>query len=199
MPKAPRPTIGEWLDATMALLPRGRAWSRDPASTISGIMAVIAGERQQRHDRKVNLLEVEAFPTTSNELISDWETAAGLPDPCRAVPGTLAERYAALADQFFADHPPTPANMIAWSAQAGWTITIREQRHYVAGLSMAGDATGESDFVWEVTVHGEAIFYFHAGFNVAGDVLSTWPDLSTLECVLRRAAPAHTSLYFIIA
>jgi uncharacterized protein YmfQ (DUF2313 family) len=63
---------------------------------------------------------------------------------------------------------------------------------------MAGDAVGESDFVWVVTVLGQTRTYFRAGQNTSGDPLWNFPDLTTLECVLRRASPAHTQLYFFV-
>lgn len=198
MPSAPRPTPEDWRSSTFALLPRGLAWSRDPASNIGKVVSTIADERKANHDRALTLLDVESFPTFSVELLEEWERAAGLPDPCRAVPGTLAERHAELADVFFATHPPTPDNMVAWSAQAGWNIEIREQRDFVAGVSMAGDTVGECDFVWVVTILGEVVNYFRAGQNASGDLLFTFPDIATLECVLRRAAPAHTDLHFIV-
>lgn len=198
MSRPPRPVIAEWLAATMDLLPQGIAWSREPASNLGGLLGVLAEERRQRHDRKLTLLEVESFPPTSVELLPEWEQTVGLPDPCRAAPGTLAERWADLADQFFADHPPTPANMIAWALQAGWNIAIREQRDFVPGVSVPGDTVGEQDFVWVVTILGQEIRFFRAGENVGGDLLFTFPDIATLECVLRRAAPAHTQLYFLV-
>lgn len=198
MSRAPRPSLAEWLQATMDLLPQGIAWSRRPASNLGGLMGVIATERMTRHDRKLALLEVESFPSTTVELLPEWERTAGLPDPCRAAPGTLAERQAELADIFFAAHPPTKENMISWAAQAGWAIEIREQRDFVAGISAAGDPVGESDFVWVVSVLGQEIRYFRADQNVGGDPLFTFPDITTLECVLRRAAPAHTQVYFIV-
>lgn len=196
--QAPRPTLAEWLAATMDLWPTGRAWSRDPNATLARISGVIAQERKTRHERALALLETEAVPTSAVELLPEWEQALGLPDPCRAVPGTLAERWAAVADVFFADHPPTSDNMVTWAASAGWNVTIREQRAFVAGVSMAGDAAGEDDFVWVVTVLDQVRSYFRAGRNAGGDPLWTYPDLTTLKCILQRAAPAHTRLYFLV-
>lgn len=182
----------------MDLLPRGIAWSREHESNVGKVLQVIAGERAQRHDRKLTLLEVESFPASSVELLPEWEQVAGLPDPCRPVPGTLAERRSELIDQLFGDHAPTPTMMIALARRAGWNITIREQRDFVAGISMAGDPVAESDFTWIVTVLGQSISFFRASQNASGDPLWTFPDLSTLECVLRRAAPAHTNLIFFV-
>ena len=198
MSRAPRPSSDEWLGATMDLLPQGIAWSRDPGSNLAKLAAVIAAERQANHERALALLEVEGFPTTSVELLTEWEQDVGLPDPCRPLPGSLAERWAALADIFFADHPPTPANMVLWAAQAGWNVSIREQSDFVAGVSAAGDAVGELDFVWVVTVLDQVRTYFRTGQSTSGDPLWNFPDLTTLECVLRRATPAHTQVHFIV-
>jgi len=198
MPKAPRPSFDEWMSATLDLLPPGRAWSREPGSNLGKLVGVLATERKARHERAVNLLEIEGFPTTATELLPEWERAAGLPDPCKPLPGTLADRWAALADVFFADHPPTPDNMVLWAAQAGWNVTVREQRDFVAGVSVAGDTVGESDFVWVVTILDQVVSFFRAGQGASGDPLYTFPDAATLECVLRRAAPAHTQVYFVV-
>jgi len=199
MPEAPRPTLDGWLEATYALMPPGPiVWPRDPASNWGGLLGVIAEERRQRHNRALVLLDSESFPTTALELLPEFEELAGLPDPCRPLPGTLAQRRAELVDQFFADHVPTRELLLKLAGQAGWNIEIHEQQDFVAGLSVAGEPVGESDFVWIVYVLGQSIEFFRAGQNAAGDVLFTFPDISTLECVLRRASPAHCQVHFVV-
>ena len=195
---APKPSLDEWWAATMGLLPQGLAWARDRLSNLGRLIEVMADERRQRHERSLILLEAEAVPTLSVELLPEWERALGLPDPCRAAPGTLAERHAEVADIFFADHAPTAENMVAWAARAGWNISIREQRDFVLGVSQLGDAMGESDFAWVVSVLDQNIDFFRLGQNALGDPFWTWPDLATLECVLRRANPGHLQIYFIV-
>lgn len=199
MSEALRPTIEGWVEATYALMPPGQVvWPRDPASRWGKLLGVIAEERRLRHDRKLTLLDSESFPSTALELLPEFEKVAGLPDPCRPLPGTLAQRRAELIDQFFADHVPTKQLMLDLAKKAGWNVEIHEQQDFVAGLSLAGEPVGESDFVWIVYLIDASIAFFHAGSNVAGDVLFTFPDISTLECVLRRAAPAHTQVYFVV-
>ncbi len=199
MPDAPRPTSVGWLEATYALMPPGPiVWPREPDSRWGKLLGVIAEERRQRHDRALVLLDGESFPTTALELLPEFEELAGLPDPCRPLPGTLAQRRAELVDQFFADHVPTRELMLKLAGQAGWNIEIHEQQDFVAGLSVAGEPVGESDFVWIVYVLGQSIDFFRAGQNAAGDVLFTFPDISTLECVLRRASPAHCRVHFVV-
>lgn len=194
----PRPTLEDFQRQTQALLPAGRFWNPNSDSVIGRIIGVLAGERLSRHTQALAVLDTESVPTTSVQLLADWEQASGLPDPCIAAPSTLAQRWQALADVWFADHPPTPANMVAWALQAGWNISIREQTDFVADVSMAEEVVGESDFVWVVTVIGQEIIYFTADKNVGDDPLWVGPDLSTLECVLSRAAPAHTQVYFVV-
>jgi uncharacterized protein YmfQ (DUF2313 family) len=125
--KAPNPGLPDWVQATFDLLPRGLMWPRDLLSNLGKIVGVIAQERQARHQRKLILLEMESVPTSAVELLPEWEKALGLPDPCLAAPTSLAARWTAIGDVFFAQHPPTPANMVTWAAHAGWNITIREE------------------------------------------------------------------------
>jgi uncharacterized protein YmfQ (DUF2313 family) len=198
MSSAPRPGEADWREATFALAPRGLAWPRDPESIWGRLLSIVADERRQRHDRALTLLDIESFPSTAVDLLPEWERLAGLPDPCRPAPGTLAQRRVELIDQLFGDHAPTKELMLDLAVKAGWDIEIHEQQDFVAGLSMAGEPVGESDFVWIVHVLGQSIEFFRAGQNAAGDVLFTFPDISTLECVLRRAAPAHTSVHFVV-
>ena len=180
----PRPTPDDWQRQTQALLPPGIAWSRDPTSNIGKIMGTIASERALNHTAKLALLDTESVPTSAQLLLADWEQSAGLPDPCRPLPGSIGQRWLALADIYFADHPPTPANMIAWAATAGWTITIREQTAFTADVSVGDEAAGEDDFTWVVTVGGQVIEYFMADKNSGGDPLWVGPDL--VESVGRR-------------
>jgi uncharacterized protein YmfQ (DUF2313 family) len=196
--KAPNPGLADWIQATFDLLPRGLMWPRDLKSKLGKIVSVIAQERQARHQRKLILLEIESVPTSAVELLPEWEKALGLPDPCLAAPTSLAARWAAIADVFFADHAPTPANMVTWAALAGWNVTIQEQSYFIPGLSVAGDTVGQSDFVWVVTVLGQARTYFRAEQSTSGDPLWDFPDLTTLQCVLRRASPAHLQVFFYV-
>lgn len=199
MSKAPRPTIDGWVEATYALMPPGPiAWPRDLESRWGKLLGVVAAERRQRHDRALVLLEQESFPVTAVELLPEFERLVGLPDPCRPLPGTLAQRRSELVDQFFADHVPTKGLMIDLARKAGWEIEIHEQQDFVADLSMAEEPVGESDFVWIVTVLGQSVDFFRADQNATGDVLWTFPDISTLECVLRRANPAHCRVHFVV-
>ena len=85
-----------------------------------------------------------------------------------------------------------------WAALAGWNVTIREGGDFFPGLSAAGDPVSESDFIWVVTVLDQSLTYFRTGQSTSGDPLWTFPDLSTLECVLRRANPGHLDVFFVV-
>jgi len=190
--RAPRPTLEEWFAATADLLPPGKAWPRDRTSNIGRIVETIALERARVHGRALQLLDYESFPGTAAEMLPDWETVAGLPDPCRPLPGTAAARRLAVTDTLFGAADPTPPFFVALAASLGYEVEIRERLTFVAGVSAAGDPVGEDDHVWEVVVGDQIFEHFTAGASAAGEPLWTFPDLDQLICLIRRAAQAHT-------
>lgn len=188
----PRPTFDEWYRATADLLPRGQAWPREVETDLGRLIAAVAGERQRVHGRALQLLDFESFPGTAAELLPEWEEVAGLPDPCRPIPGTIAARRLAVTDTLFGAADPTPAFFIALAASLGYAIEIVERLAFVAGVSAAGDPVGEDDHEWEVVVGDQIVEFFTGGASAGGEPLWTFPDLDQLICLIRRAAPAHT-------
>lgn len=83
---------GTALDALLALLPNGPAWTRRVGSTMHQLMTGIAVEFarvQERLDQAQ--LEIDA-PSTATETIADWEHMVGLPSECTPIEATLAAR-----------------------------------------------------------------------------------------------------------
>lgn len=189
---APRPTLREWFSATADLLPPGKAWPRDPSTSLGRIVETIAAERDRLHGRALQLLDYESFPGTAAEMLPEWEAVAGLPDPCRPIPGTVAARRLAVTDTLFGTADPTPAFFVALAASLGYAVEIRQGLTFVAGVSAAGDPVGEDDHVWEVIVGDQIVEFFIAGAGAGGEPLWTFPDLDQLICLIRRSAPAHT-------
>lgn len=66
-----------------ALLPRGRAWSRDPDLLMRSLTLGLADEFA-RVDARADKLISEILPNTTLEMLQDWERVAGLPDTCAA-------------------------------------------------------------------------------------------------------------------
>jgi uncharacterized protein YmfQ (DUF2313 family) len=167
----------DYLAALQALLPRGRAWSRDPSATLTAVLDGWA-RGYARHDaRAANLLE-DAFPPDTVELLPEWEATLGLPDPCLggAIGGpaaTLQQREAQVVARLLALGGQAVPYLTALAAQLGFPVAIVEFAPFRAGISHAGDAVNGSQAA-------TGSLYFAAGSNnsssggVAGQQLVVW-------------------------
>lgn len=186
-----------------ALLPRGRAWLRAPGSLMAALLAGIA-EEFARADRRVIVLGDEADPDSALELLPEWERVAGLPDQCLPTTGTIRERQLRVARKISGLGGQSRAYFIDLAAQLGIAVTIEEFRPFTAGMRSGSRCYGVGwRFVWLVRVlpfsegSGFAVRNerFTAGHSRAGDRLRSF-SVNELECIIRRAAPAHTKVLF---
>jgi uncharacterized protein YmfQ (DUF2313 family) len=166
----------DFLTALLDLLPRGRAWI---GTNLRALLAGMADNFLRLQQRSCDLSETESFPGTAIEMLPDWEQALGLPDPCVTDALTVAQRQAACIARLAGSFNPTAANMIAYAAAIGFTITI----DYPAAN------------VWRIHAPTESIVYFLADFGVADEPLETWGN-TLLECVMNAVNPAHIQLEF---
>lgn len=186
-----------------SLLPRGRAWPREDGSTLMRLVQAQADELARVDGRASDLFE-EIDPQTTLELLDDWERVAGLPDSCIAAPDSIAERRAAVQSRITAVGGQTRDYFIALAASLGFAVTISEFRPFRIG-SRVGDRIYDEAWahVWRVNVQPPAIDdgqgltrrYFRVGQSRVGERLVGWGSLD-LECIIRRAAPAHSIVLF---
>ena len=170
----------DYQTAFMALLPRGRAWSRVLRSVAVQVLAGLFPVFEFNTARAARLI-AEAMPTTTIELLREWELSLGLPDACEEPAVTLAQRRAAVAAKWAADGGQSVGYYIAVAAAFGFAITITE-----------GSA---ASYAWTVHAPSTTVSRFQFGAGVFGDPFAAWGN-TRLECLLRRIAPAHTQLYF---
>lgn len=184
------------------LLPRGAAWDFAPDGTFARLLEALAAEFARIDARVIDLLD-EADPRTALETLVDWERVAGLPDSCAGAPDNVAERQIALVQKLTSLAGQTPADFIDLAALIGFEIDIEEHRPLRVGFRV-GDACKDEAwaFAWTVRVQpfdgaGRpvlAIAHFKVGDRVGARVRG-FGSLD-LECVIRRAAPAHTAVIF---
>lgn len=184
------------------LLPQGPAWRFAPDGTFAGLLGALADEFA-RIDARAGALAEEADPRSALELLPDWERIAALPDTCTGAPDTATERQAALHQKLTRPGAQNAAAYVELAARAGYAIEIDEHRPLRAGF-LAGDASMGIDwaFAWTCRVRpfegyiAESTFLavFRVGSR-AGDLLRGWGALD-VECLIRRAAPAHTKVLF---
>lgn len=184
-----------------ALAPRGEAWSEDDRSTWVRLLAGLSTWRARSDVRASELLE-ESDPRTASETLADWEEALGLPDECLPEPGSVSERRALVISRAVGIGGGSRRFFVQLAAAIGAPVTITEGdgEAFRAGAGRAGDDLGTElqNFVWTVHAPATLVREARAGQLRAGDPIRTFGS-ELLECVIRRAAPAHTFVRFAYA
>jgi uncharacterized protein YmfQ (DUF2313 family) len=188
--------------AMRQLLPRGAAWDMAAGGTFARLIEALAAEFARIDARVLDLLD-EADPRTALETLVDWERVAGLPDACTGQPDNVGERQVALLQKLTGIGGQRPEDFIELAARIGYEIEITEHRPLRTGFR-AGDPCNDEAWAhaWTVTVQpfdgaGRpvlAIAHFKVGDPV-GTRVRGFGSLD-LECVISRAAPAHTTVIF---
>lgn len=177
--------------ALLAMLPEGPVWPRALDSTLARTLLALAEPVARWAEDCAVYLVREAFPPTSELLLSDWERVLGLPEPCIPVPQTMPERQAAVLEKLqrrpggaskayfieiahklgYHEYGPSPYALGAeLEAPLGRLIetTITEFRPFACGISRCGDsrwsiAPPRMRFVWRVNVPGRHQTWFRTG------------------------------------
>jgi len=143
--------------------------------------AMIEGGQLDSVAASADMLRLNMFADSANELLTDWERLLGL----YPVAGTSAiERREACVAKLLARGGMSRRYFIELAAELGYTIEIYEE------------------LIWQWRVHvltsPEFLVYFRAGESNAGDALLSFgtPQLEELIVDLK---PAHTFVYFSYA
>ncbi|WP_434663440.1 DUF2313 domain-containing protein [Paraburkholderia sp. A3BS-1L] len=189
---APNYKAADFLKALQGLMPRGRVWPRDPDAVQTHVLSGLAPS-YERSTARANYLLVDAFPATTYELLPEWESTLGLPDPCAGVAPTIAQRQAQVLARFVGVGGPTIQSLTAFAANLGYTVTITQFVEARAGQMRAGDACNGTawSYAWQVNAPLNTVTIATAGAMAAGDPLASWGN-AVLECEMKAVMPAHT-------
>lgn len=193
---APNYQASDFLSAIHALMPRGLAWPKDPLSVMGQVMSGLS-QVWQRHTEQNNNLLIDAFPSTSVQLLSNWEAALGLPDPCAGASPTLQGRQAQVVARFAGSGGQSVPYATQYAATLGYTITVTEFTPFRMGQQRMGCQLGlqEWAFTWQINAPLNTITYFRMGLSAMGEPLASWGN-AVLQCELNEIKPAHTFLNF---
>lgn len=188
-------SVSDYAKALLNLLPQGRLWDKTPVSNLSSLMTALAGA-PSRVDARGQQLIAEAFPSTTNELLAEWEATLGLPDACSGAGQTPDQRRALVVARFTDDGSQSVPYLTAYAASIGFEIDIIEFAPFRLGASSCGDPiTGpEAPFLWQVRAPGTTTTLFQMGQNAMGDALGTFGN-QPLSCAMSSRKPAHTQLF----
>jgi uncharacterized protein YmfQ (DUF2313 family) len=193
---APDYQAADFLTALQALMPRGLAWPRDPTSVMAQVEAGLA-PTWQRHTEQNNNLLVDAFPSTTLQLLPEWESALGLPDPCAGESPTLQGRRAQVVARFAGSGGQSIPYYKQYAATLGYTVTVTEFTPFRMGQQTMGCQLGTQDwaFTWRINAPAETIIQFAMGQSYMGQALASWGN-AVLQCEMSAIKPAHTYLNF---
>lgn len=189
-------TAAQYRAHLQALLPQGAAWPRDADATLTHLVGAMA-EEFARLDARTDELLNEADPRTTNELLTDWERVAGLPEPCLInVPQNPAERRQALVAKLTTSGGQSRQFFIDLAASIGYVITIDEFDPHDVEDDVEYPIIGELwRFAWQVNAAQFGAIGELTVEDTVEDPLRWWGN-EELECVLGDRKPAHTHVIF---
>lgn len=175
---APVLTQADFLSALQAYMPRGKVWPKDASailtSVLNGLSAVFSTQTQAS-----NGLLPDAFPSTTVDLLTEWQSALAQPDPAGPTPANLAQAQQFVAAKFSLPGGQSVASFLAFAAAYGFSITVDQRAPFRAGQSRAGQQCGTTDWFYAWYIH-----------------LPTAD--SSFSGLFAEIAPAHTVLDFIL-
>ena len=190
-------TADEYAALLKNLLPPGLAFPREPGTNIEQVLLGCAPELSRVEDR-ADRLAIEVNPLDTNELLTDWERAAGLPDKCAGtLEATIQGRRSALIAKLTSNGGQSAQYFIGVAGNLGYAITITTFNPFMVGFSAVGDALTNGGWVyaWRVNAPETTLVSFRVGLSAVGEALRKWGN-DTLECKIRQLAPAHTVVIF---
>jgi uncharacterized protein YmfQ (DUF2313 family) len=197
------PTADELAPQYLALLPRGRAWGeggpgREPGGILYGWIYALAIVMAAAH-ATLCTLKLEFFCATATATLDLWQEDYGLPDDC--------DPYADVCAKVAATGGVTCAYYEEVAASIGWSITCGTSCAIDCGLIEAGmvggPVAGPGTLMFVVYLAGSSAFSGStqvmgpvAGFLEAGMAPACGPDITALDCVMQRIAPAHADIVY---
>lgn len=187
---APAYSVEEYQAALAALLPRGRAWPRDPSSTLMKLLGGLAGSFA-RTNAAANDLLVQAFPATATAFLGEWESALGLPDVFGAAPTTEEGRRSAIVAALTDTGGQSIPYFVELAKTLGFLITVTQFTSYsvIAGMDRP-IASDEWASTWQVNASAAIA----QTYTPTVDIAHATPNFGNpvLDAVLAKFKPAHT-------
>ncbi|MFP3922392.1 YmfQ family protein [Pseudomonas sp. W5-36] len=187
-------TAAEYLSQLTALLPQGPAWDLETAPELSSVLMGIAQE-MARIDTRAVALNSEMDPALVTELVPDWEAVMDLPDACLGLDPSFSDRQKAVQQRLIAVGSQRASYFIAIAKSQGYpNASVTQYRAPRFGRSRFGVShfgTWSAQFMWTLNTGGRLQLGRRFGASFWGERFGTNAG-SSLECLIRRYAPAHT-------
>ena len=189
--------LSSWLVALQALLPPGRAFTREPYAVMTKLLGVMAALLLAVQIKLENLL-LQADPRLATDMLPDWERLLGLPDSCVPAGQQLADRQRAAYQRLVEQGGQSRAYFIGIAELLGEPgVGITEFKRFTCGSACDYALYSEADlFTWRVDIpHAALNARFMNCTSPASAALQMYTP-SLIECAFARRKPAHTQVLF---
>ena len=195
----PRPA---YRDQLHVLLPSGPAWSPEAGTVLDLLLDAFAAQMADLDSTAVNLLN-EIRPSTTFDLLPDWERVVGLPDSCSVLGSTITVRRASLLEKLVTKPTLNVSEFVRIGRTFGVDIVVEDldqtrAEALSAKLLLSGitlDVTsGKWRFVWWITIPTTADIVRLTTLSTVKTPFRSVARNTEMECRLQKASPAHTHL-----
>lgn len=203
--------IERYKSLVKGLFPRGWAWNQSTEGDFDGLVEGIATEAAELEERGNQFL-VEMDPNQTFEMLLNWERLLGIPDECTPASynPSLFERRQRVLQKLTTGGGQSKEFFQLIIQQLGYDTSILDVvnfKDFRAGEGKAGERISNSTtpgggvnaagwaFTFAVRAPASLSREFRAGQGSAGDRLRLVNN-ETLECVVKKFAPAHTTALF---
>ncbi len=183
------------------LFPLGWAWRINPGTVFDEFIDSLTGEPCRVEERSIDFLD-ELNPATTFEMLDNWERLLGIPDECtREGDLGVSERRTRILQKLTTGGGQSPSFYQLIAQQLGYEVEIFDVLNYQSfrvGISRVGDPLSNGAdwaFTWQVVAPADFVRRFRVGLSSVGEPLVLIEN-TTLECVIRKFAPAHTQVLF---
>lgn len=184
----------DYHDQLRALLPPGPAWDAELVPEVDAALRGLAPELARLDARGFALLN-EADPLTLHEMLPDWERVMQLPDPCLGAAPTLEDRKQAVRQRLTGLGGQSAAYFEQLARDQGYpsakVVAHRAPRFGRARFGRSSFGTWAAQFMWTLYAGERLSGGRRFGVSYWGERFGGNPA-QALECLVRRAAPAHT-------
>ncbi|AKT28398.1 putative phage tail protein [Pseudomonas syringae pv. actinidiae] len=188
-------TAEHYAEQLQALLPPGPAWDPERVPELQQVITGLSREFARIDGRAFDLLN-EMDPATVSELVPDWERVMNLPDPCLGLKPLFADRRLSVRQRLVATGGQNAGFYIDIAVSQGYPdATVTEHRAPRMGRSRFGQAhfgTWSAQFMWTLNTGGRQRLGRRFGASYWGERFGVNPG-TAIECLIRRAAPAHSA------
>ncbi|MBI6705739.1 YmfQ family protein [Pseudomonas viridiflava] len=186
-------TAEHYAEQLQALLPPGPAWDPERVPEVQQLIAGLSHEFARIDGRAFDLLN-EMDPATVSELVPDWERVMNLPDPCLGLKPLFEDRRLSVRQRLVAVGGQNAAFYVGIAVSQGYPdASVTEFRTPRMGRSRFGKAhfgTWNAQFIWTLNTGGRQRLGRRFGASYWGERFGVNPG-TAIECLIRRAAPAH--------